>query len=439
MSLFLIAIAITLITALVLHLDDLLFDGLWLFLRARPKTITPELESRWRKLPQRRIAILIPCWQSANHLEQMVRGNVHHLAYENYTIFLGVYQEDQDTLRVANKLAGETIRVLSFAKGENHNKAKLCNEMLRAAYSQNQSARKYEAFFVSDSDEIWHPLTLIYANAELESAPLLQIPVMANLAEKSTLAMATYADELAEQLARDIPLRSALKAYPTPFVGGVVLQRTLLTTLFSTPSVFSENLLAEAYQLARKSALLGFRVKSESIWIQSSRSFLANRKFFPDNVASAVAQKSRLTLGTSFQNIGGLFDQSWTGAYTLWRDRRGPWTTLFLAVASLLVVLSLGQNAEAPPLLPPWLEMISYANFLFWIRRIFVRMYCTNMVYGWKHSLGVIVRWPVGNFINSVSAWRALSLRQKMLFNREAPRWIPREKRIPKEYLFLQT
>jgi adsorption protein B len=439
MSLFLLAIAITLITALVLHLDDLLFDALWIFFRAKPKTIGTARESHWRQLPQRRMAILIPCWQSADHLEQMVRGNVLHTAYENYTIFLGVYQDDAATLQVANRLVGENIRLLTFPKGTHHNKAKLCNEMLRAAYTQNQTARKYEAFFVTDSDEIWHPLTLVYANAELETSPLLQIPVLANLEGKSTLALSTYADELAEHLARDIPLRSALNAYPSPFMGGVILQRTLLTTLLSTPAVFSENLLAEAYQLARKSTLLGFRVKSDSLWLESSRNFLANRKFFPENVAAAVAQKSRITLGTSFQNIGGIFEQSWARTYTLWRDRRGPWTTLFLALASLLVVLSLVQNAETPPLLPPWMETISFANFFFWLRRIFVRMYCTNLVYGWRHSFGVILRWPVGNFINSLSAWRALSHRRKMYFGREVPHWIPREKRIPKEYLFLQT
>lgn len=436
MSLFLFAMTMTIVSALVLHLDDLFSDVLWLFKRAFRRRVQQSEIQRWASLPQRKIAIVIPCWKSASHLEQMIRGNLQRQKYENYRIFLGVYEEDRETRSVAHALSqsigSKKVQILEFQQSSAPTKAALCNEMLRRIYGLDQSANRFEAFFVTDSDESWNSHTLLYLNGEFESAPMVQIPVLCERDEKISLSMGTYADELAEVVVKEIPLRSAMKSPPPPYCGGIFLQRTLLTTLLSTPTVFSEDLLAEAYQLGRKSSLLGFRVKSESIFLEPSKEFLANRKFFPERVASAVEQKSRITFGVTFQNLKNFYPQNLAETYFFWRDRRGSWVTLFLSLSSLLVVLSLFETVSATPILPPWLETISFLNFFFWIRRIFFRVYCTAMVYGWKLSLAVPLRWPVGNFINSISTWRALSYWWKSKSRNSLPQWSPREKRIPK-------
>lgn len=440
MSLFLLAMILTLVSALILHLDDLFCDGLWLVKKAFRRRIRQSEIDHWKSLPQRKIAVVIPCWKTAGHLEQMVRGNLRRQKYENYQIFLGIYEEDEDTQKAARTLIetsnSNKIQILEFRQIQAPTKAALCNEMLRRIYRIDQSSNRYEAFFLTDSDESWNPHTLLYLNAEFDSAPMIQIPVLCERGEKISLSMGTYADELAEVAVKEIPLRAALQSPPPPFCGGIFLQRTLLTTLLSTPTVFSEDLLAEAYQLGRKSSLLGFRVKSESVYLEPSREFLANQKFFPERVASAVEQKSRITFGVTFQNLQNFFPQTLAESYFFWRDRRGSWVTLFLSFSSLLVVLSLFETANATPILPKWLETISFLNFFFWLRRIAFRMYCTSLVYGWKLSLAVPLRWPVGNLINSVSTWRALSywLRSKQRKN-SLPLWTPREKRIPKSFV----
>ncbi len=441
MSLFLFAMIMTIVSALVLHLDDLFSDVLWVLKKAfRRRVLQSEIQN-WTSLPQRKIAIVIPCWRSASHLEQMIRGNLQQLKYENYCIFLGVYEEDSETREAAYALTryfsspgSKKVETLEFQQSVAPTKAALCNEMLRRIYKMDQSANRFEAFFITDSDESWNSHTLLYLNGEFESAPMVQIPVLCERDEKISLSMGTYADELAEVAVKEIPLRSAMKSPPPPFCGGIFLQRTLLTTLLSTPTVFSEDLLAEAYQLGRKSSLLGFRVKSESIFLEPTKEFLANRKFFPERVASAVEQKSRITFGVTFQNLENFYPQNLAETYFFWRDRRGSWVTLFLSLSSLLVVLSLFETANATPILPPWLETVSFLNFFFWIRRIVFRMYCTSLVYGWKLSLAVPLRWPVGNFINSISTWRAVSYWWKSRRKNSLPQWSPREKRIPKSF-----
>ena len=82
-------------------LDDLLFDG---SLSADPATGAPPVRlppcpvpSRL-KLPQRKIALIIPCWREAGVIERMLDHNLTTVEYENYDVWLGAYPNDPATL-----------------------------------------------------------------------------------------------------------------------------------------------------------------------------------------------------------------------------------------------------------------------------------------------------------------------------------------------------
>jgi adsorption protein B len=441
MSLLLFAIFLTLITALLLHLDDVFFDLNSIFRKAKPEILPTQISRGWKKIPQRKIAILIPTWKSEEHLEKMILGNLTKLQYENYSLFLGVYTEDLETYAIARKLEKSypQISILLASRAQKNNKAKILNEMLRQIFAFDRSASKYEAFFMTDSDETLHPLTLQFINWELEKSDLVKIPLLSEKESFWNLSNGTYADELAEQLIRDIPLRNKLQATSSGFFGGIALSRTLLKALNSTTEIFSETNLAETYHLGMKASQLGFQESSRSLWLEETHDYLTNKKYFPNKANVAAQHKSRLTLGIAFQ---GALAFGWSGRfwkkYFLWRDRRGSWTTLFLAVASFLVILSVLKDPTQAPILPYWMEAISFCNFALWIRRVVFRMYSTSKVYGAAFALLVPVRFPIGNFINSISTWRALTHLKNQLIHQQTTEWKPRPKKIPQEFLSLK-
>jgi bacteriophage N4 adsorption protein B len=441
MSLLIFAIFLTLITALLLHFDDLFFDLNSFFRGAKPEIVSSKISLAWKTIPQRKIAILIPTWKSDQHLEKMILGNLARLQYENFSLFLGVYIEDIESYAIARKLENKfsQISVVLVKRDEKNNKAKILNEMLRQILKFDRSASKFEAFFLTDSDETLHPLTLQYLNNELEKNDFVNIPLLSEKENLWNLANGTYADELAEQLLRDIPLRNKLQATSSGFLGGIALSRTLLKALNSGSEIFSETNLAETYHLSLRVTQLGFQSSSRSIWLEETQDYLTNKKYFPIKANAAAQQKSRLTLGIAFQ---GAITFGWLGKfwnrYFLWRDRRGPWTTLFLALASLLVILSVLNDPTYAPILPSWMETISICNFALWLRRVSFRMYSTSKVYGFLFALLVPIRYPVGNFINSISTWRALSQWKNQWLHQRIEDWQPKNKKIPQEFLSLK-
>ena len=56
---------------------------------------------------ERRIAVFVPCWRESAVIGNMVRHNLAAIRYSSYTFFLGVYPNDEETVRVARLLAEE--------------------------------------------------------------------------------------------------------------------------------------------------------------------------------------------------------------------------------------------------------------------------------------------------------------------------------------------
>jgi hypothetical protein len=62
-------------------------------------------------------------------------------------------------------------------------------------------------------------------------------------------------------------------------------------------------------------------------------------------------------------------------------------------------------------------------------------MRTTAWVHGWLFSLLVPLRWPVANFINSLSAWRAFSLyRRRLRKGLPPPARMERRRRLPEGF-----
>lgn len=435
MLLFTLALGILLVTAFLLHCDDLFLDTYTFLKRIRPQALSPLAVRRLTLQPQRRIALLIPNWREPEHLQKMVSGNLHALHYENYSVFLGVYPNDFTSWEAARRLEASFPRVSVIVNDKNGptSKAQLLNEMVRQILASEEiSGLRHEAFLLHDAEDVIHPLSLCLLNQELETADLVQLPVLSLPVSWKHLTAGTYADESAESHTKDFLARHALGArLPNPGVGTAV-SRTLLGSLLNQGFFLNEKRAAENYHLGLRAGKLGFASRFVSAY-RGERDFIATRKFFPDRTASAIRQKARWTTGVAFQGASR-FGESLADRYFLWRDRRGPWTTLFLALASGLFLVSAFQTAGEPPLLPRWLEVLSLANATLWVRRAAWRMRTTAWVHGWAYALLVPLRWPVANFINSLSTWRALALYRESLHTGEAPAAALRARRLPENF-----
>lgn len=445
MLLFILAMSLLLITAFLLHCDDLFLDAFTLLRRIRPRALEAKDLTQLKTLPQRRFALLIPNWKQHEVLERMVKGNIRGLDYENYSVFLGVYPNDISSWEAARgleKIFPHVSVILNDRPGPT-SKAQLLNEMVRQIFASEEfTGLRHELFLVQDAEDVVHPLSLQLLNQELESADLVQLPVLSQSLHWKQFTAGTYADESAEFHTRDLLARSALGAVLPSAGAGMALNRTLLKALLSQGSFLSENTTAENYHLGLEAGRLGFTSRFVSAYrmLLGKKDFIATRKFFPENTKAAINQKSRSATGIAFQ---GALRFGWAGSaadrYFLWRDRRGPWSTLLLAVASWMFLLSAFQSADAPPLLPHWLETLSMINAGLWIRRVLWRMRTTAWVHGWRYSLLVPFRIPVGNFINSISTWRAVSHFGKFLRTGKSPAWVERRRRLPEGFGLVES
>jgi adsorption protein B len=432
------ALTLTLLTALLLHGDDLFLDLYVSFKNLKPKPISGTAQRKLLSRPQRRFALLIPSWQERG-LARTMSENIRRMEYSHYSVFFGVYPNDFQAWKEARELEKKFPQV-SVIVNDRHgpsSKAQLLNEMLRQILeSEESTGLRHDAFLFHDPEDVLHPLSLALLNEELETADLVQLPLLSLPVSWNQLTAGAYADETAEWHTKEFLARASLGAsLPNPGAG-LALSRTLLVALTSSgrTEVFPENTTAENYQIGLEAGRLGYECRFVSAyrWEEGKRDFIATRKFFPDRPASAIRHKARWAAGIAFQGAARFgWKGNWASRYFLWRDRRGPWTTLFLAGVSGMALLWAFQSDGTPPLIPHWLETLSLLNLFLWLRRVAWRMRTTAWVHGWAYALLVPLRWPVANFVNSLSAWKAFSLYRQSRKSGSAPAWTKRERRLP--------
>ena len=63
---------------------------------------------------ERRIAILVPLWHEDGVIGQMLDRNLAALRYRNYDVFVGVYPNDEPTVRAVAEAAARQIRASTW-------------------------------------------------------------------------------------------------------------------------------------------------------------------------------------------------------------------------------------------------------------------------------------------------------------------------------------
>ena len=449
MSTFLLALALLVVVGITLFtLDDLFVDGVALWRRLRPRLLSGAELALMKRLPQKKIAILVANWKEEDVLEYMIRGNVQNIEYQNYSFFLGVYPNDLPTWEAARKLETlfPNVYVVVNSRPGPTSKGQLLNEMVRQIFvSESITGMRHDLFMLHDSEDLIHPLSFQLINLEAEAADFVQVPVFSLPTPKRQLVAGVYMDEFAESHTKEMLVRASLGA-AIPSAGvGTAISRKLVQALMEVQdgSLLNEDCLTEDYQLGLLSARLGFKSTFACTYRSlpdGKRDYIATREYFPDEFHPSIRQKTRWTIGIAFQSaerfgwVGGLRDR-----YFIWRDRRGPWNgILFVGAATLgVVLLSYGAlNSWNYPAFAenPWFRALTALNLVQMFLRIAQRMRCTARVYGIKHAIVVPFRWPVGNVINTWAAWRAFRVYRESVRRGQKTAWVKTQHKLPAQF-----
>ena len=403
-------------------LDDLAIDGLWLWLKARGRAITPVLaRSRGEDAPLAgRAAVLIPAWQEADVVGATVAHALAAWPQADLRLYIGCYRNDPDT--IAAVLAGSggdpRVRVVVHdahgptTKGD-------CLNRLYAALSADEAHSKapFRTIVLHDAEDMVDPAALPLLDRAIADAEFVQLPVLPQVQAHSRWIGSHYCEEFAEAHGKALVVREAVGA-GLPAAGvGCALDRVALRRLEGDRTgsgPFPRECLTEDYELGLRIAEFGGR--SRFLRVRGDDGHLvATRAFFPDTLSGAVRQKTRWVHGIAFQGWdrmgwGGGMAERWMRL----RDRRGPLTAIVLLAAYCLVVVSgllaLLQEAGVPR---PWetspaVQVLVIVNLVIFAWRAVLRFLFTAREYGWAEGLRAVARIPLANVVAIMAGRRAL-------------------------------
>lgn len=414
-------------------LDELLIDGIWLWLRRNRAAMTPQLQDDGDGELKGVAAVLVPAWRESAVIGAMVSHCFESWRQQHLRIYVGVYRNDQPTLAALTALGHDPrLRVVVHDRDGPTTKADCLNRLYRAMCQDEQrGGARVRSLILHDAEDMVHPAGLALMDGALDHADFVQLPVRPEPQAASPWIAGHYCDEFAEAHTRDMVVRNAIGAgLPSAGVGcafsRVAVERILERRGQGEP--FAAECLTEDYE----AGLLVSETGGRSCFLRvrdRHGALVATREFFPHTLATSVRQKTRWLHGIAFQGWDRL---GWRAhGRDLWmrvRDRRGPLIALVLAAAYLLVLLwpivRLGEGmGQIRPLAPdPVLRLLLLFNLASFFWRLAMRFVFTAHEYGWVEGLRAVIRFPVGNIISIMAGRRALVAYLRVLFGGKV-RW----------------
>ncbi|MDF2369352.1 MAG: glycosyl transferase family protein [Rhizobiaceae bacterium] len=438
-------LAVTCIMIL-LSIDDIIIDlSYWClratggFTRMRAQQVR---DKSLEKQPSRRLAIMVPAWQESDVILSMLRSNLEVLDYGRVEFFVGVYQNDPDTLAEVNKARDLSARVHVVIVPHDGPtcKADCLNEIIRKIRTLDTALcddEKFGGFILHDAEDLIHPLELSLFNTALVDYDFIQLPVYSFTRRTFDWFGAAYMDEFAESHGKDLLVRTWASDFtPCAGVGACFSRKTIEALGASTPNgdIFKPGSLTEDYNVAFRIAALG--LKSTFLHWQvpffldtlggrgaprriKKPMVISTRENFPSSFRAAYRQRARWVLGIA---VVGTQEFGWQGnlstRFFLLRDRKGllagPLIIIgYILFCASLIVAGLADNNALDalfnhvPFSSPGLFVI-VSLIMLW--RILQRYYFTKTLYGWRHGCLAIPRVLISNLINFFAVGRALRL-----------------------------
>ncbi len=411
-------------------LDDLWIDLAYFFTRLRPHK--PPQEDL-AQLPEARIALWVPAWREDAVIAGMLTHNTASIRYANYHIFCGTYPNDDATLDVLRSLEEKHPNLhISLAP---HNGPTSKADNMNWIYQnmclvEERLGQPFDIVVIHDSEDLIHPEEFRWLNHYTKNYDFVQIPVLALPTPWWHLTHGIYCDEFAETQQKDLPTRNRLNGFSPSCGVGTGYRRDALAKLAESEEnrLFEPDSLTEDYMNGLRMHRLGMRqIYLPVFWRQGQP--IATREYFPQNFRAAVRQRSRWVTGIAlqtWQKVG--WSKSLAENYWFFRDRKGLIGNPLSLLANLLFVLCAAGLAPRPhaDLLP-----IASLGIILQFNRMLFRMHFSGRVYGLLYALGVPLRVPYCNLVNTLATLSALHRYVRARIRKETLVWLKTEHQYP--------
>jgi len=362
-----------------------------------------------------RAAVFIPAWQESAVIGPTIRHMLASWPQEALRIYVGCYRNDPATIATVAVAARGDARVRLVVHGEDGPTSKAdCLNRLYAALciDEIRLGEQMRMVVLHDAEDMVDPAALCLLDFSMWRSDFTQLPVLALPQDNSRFIGTHYSDEFAEAHARTMVVRDSLGA-AIPGAGvGCAIARRVLAQLGNEP--FASQSLTEDYELGLRVAQMGGQGRFLRCRTKEGR-LVATRAYFPSELPAAVRQKTRWMHGIALQGWDRL---GWKGSpVDLWmqlRDRRGPLAAILLAMAYVLVAMSLiawtlvGLDLVEPLPASPFLKGLLLFNLGGLLLRMVSRAIYSGREYGWRVGLMAIPRLFVSNIISVMAGRRAL-------------------------------
>ncbi len=426
---------------IVFSIDDLVWDILNIVRNIRHGELKRLPFESLDAAPPKLLAVVIAAWHEDNVLEAVVGNLLSSLQYppSMYHVFIGVYPNDEATVRVADALArrhGNVHPIVNARPGPT-TKADNVNNVIRAIKRyESERGWRFCSVTIHDSEDVVHPYELKLTSYLLDSYDVLQFPVIP-LQKMPTLrniwqgmTIGTYADEFAENHYRTMGAREAMSAMVPSAGTGFVVSHRILDRWGDRP-LLPEDSLTEDYKLSLILAERGFKthfVLEKVPRLMDNHTvrwdFVATRSFFPDTFKTAVRQKTRWIYGITMQSarVSEIFKPSsmgFAGRYSIYKDLKAKLGNIMVLPGYLVFLYYLASLVFPLPYMYPR-GTLAYGLCVFltlmMVFRQTMRAVAIANFYGFK-SMAVAcllpplmpVRLVWGNIINltaTLKAWK---------------------------------
>lgn len=212
---------VTVILLAISGIDDLYLDLLYWFLRRRHRSKFPDFSQMYDK-PEKRIAIMMGAWKESGVIGRTLSYAIGNIKYKNFRIFVGVYPNDLETIRIVKEVALKDSRVklcINPQPGPT-TKADNLNAMYIALSEFEQSFGEFDIIIVHDAEDFIHPFSMKLYNYLIgyKGYHGIQIPVVPIKSKLGKLFHRTYCDAFAEIHTKDLIVRQGMETF-IPFAG----------------------------------------------------------------------------------------------------------------------------------------------------------------------------------------------------------------------------
>lgn len=431
-------------------LDDALVDLAWFgrsawrrcFVYTRhPRAAAADLpasEGGW-------MAIIVPAWDEAAVIADMLADLTGKLDYVRYRVFVGVYPNDPATAARVASVGDPRIAVVTCTRPGPTTKADCLNHLWRAVVAHEAAAGvRFKAVVLHDAEDVVDCHELRVFDHLVPRLAMVQLPVVPLVDAASRWVSGHYLDEFAESHGKDVVVREAIGA-AVPSAGvACAIERDMLGQLAGgSGRPFDPGSMTEDYELGMRIAKLGGRGALVRLPRSRGAGVVATREHFPATRDAAIRQKTRWLLGialSGWDRVG--WHGGWADRYMLLRDRKSVVAPLLTGAGYVAVVMGLVDMAAMlwlpgfdrfAPLVAPGsvlatLLLVNGAT-LGW--RLGLRAGFTTSTYGWREGLRSVPRTIVANWINAAAAVGALRRYRRILGGREAAVWDKTDHRFP--------